>query len=341
MTVASIDAYLRRVPKVELHVHLEGAIRPERLLRTLRRHGTHREYQRPEDLAWLYHHDDLAAFLDHFRFAVTQLQDVQDVHDVAHDLFESLASQNVVHAEVLFSAAIFVRQGMAWEELLAAVEEAARAVSLDMKIVVDLVRNFGPEFAQQQVETLAKLGRESVVGIHLGGDEPGFPASLFTHAFQRAHEAGFGLAAHAGEGAGADSVQQALALGVQRIGHGIRCLESESVVDELRERGTLLEVCPTSNVQTRVVPELRTHPLPELLRRGIRVALGSDDPSFFGTDVTREMQIVHEVLGLDLVTLDRLTDDAMRAAFLPQAVMRERLAAMRREREALRGELGL
>ncbi|UCE03516.1 MAG: adenosine deaminase [Candidatus Latescibacterota bacterium] len=339
--MTGIEAYLRRAPKVELHVHLEGALRPERLLRILRRHGTHREYQRPEDLAWLYQHDDLAAFLDHFRFAVTQLQDVQDVHDVAHDLFESLASQNVVYAEVLFSAAIFVRQGMAWEELLAAVEEAARAVALEIKIVVDLVRNFGPEFAEQQVETLARLGRESVVGIHLGGDEPGFPASLFTRAYQLAHEARLGLAAHAGEGVGADSVQQALALGVQRIGHGIRCLESESVVEQLLERGTLLEVCPTSNVQTRVVPGLRTHPLSELLRRGIRVALGSDDPSFFGTDITREMQIAHDVLDLHLATLDRMIDDAMQAAFLPEAVRRERLEAMRRERAGLRGELGL
>ncbi|MFQ5601128.1 MAG: adenosine deaminase [Candidatus Krumholzibacteriia bacterium] len=354
---AGADLYLCRVPKVELHVHLEGAIRPVRLLRILERRALHPEWRRPEDLAWLFRHSSFEEFLDHFRFVVTSLRDVQDVHDVARDLFLELAAQNVVYAEVLFSAAIFVRQGMPWDELLAAVVEAESAAfaaarrsgtptpdepSRRYNIVVDLVRNFGPEFALQQVEGLARADHPRVVGIHLGGDEVGFPARLFADAYRVAREAGLGLAAHAGEADGPASVRDALdVLGVQRVGHGIRSLEDPGLVREIVERGITLEVCPTSNVRTCVVPKLEEHPLPELLQRGVRVTLGSDDPSYFDTDITREMQAAHAVLGLNLARLDCVVDEGLRAAFIPAEEKNAWLEKVRARRASLRRQLGL
>ncbi len=329
-----MNPYLQRVPKVELHVHLEGAIRPHRLLAILHRHGD-RTYRRAEDLAWLFEHDSFDAFLEHFRFVITRLRDEQDVHDVACDLFAELRAQNVVYAEVLFSAAVFVQQGLPWDALLAAVSEA----DPDSNIVVDLVRNFGPDVALQQVEALAHLAHPRVVGIHLGGDEVGFPARQFETAFRVAREAGLGCAAHAGEADGASSVRDAVELlGATRIGHGIRCLEDDAVVELLRARGTTLEVCPTSNVRTRVVEDFAAHPLRELLARGLHVTLGADDPSYFDTDLTREMHVAHEKLGCDLATLDAMTDQGLKAAFRDQSA---RLDAVRRERAALRAELGL
>jgi hypothetical protein len=184
--------------------------------------------RRPEDLAFLYQHADFSAFLDHFRFAVLALRDVQDVHDVALDLFRELAAQNVVYAEVIFSAAIFVRAGMRLDELLAAVasaEETAlgeRTANADglvvprYNIVVDVVRNFGAGAAERLVADLVRLGHPRVVGIHLGGDEVAFPAADFAAAFARAREAGLGCAAHAGEAAGASVWDAIDRLGVQR-----------------------------------------------------------------------------------------------------------------------------
>ena len=350
MDAASAADYLQRVPKAELHVHLEGAIRPPRLLRILQRHGRRAEFRTAEDLAFLYQHANFTEFLEHFRFAVLALRDVQDVHDVALDLCQELSAQNVVYAEVIFSAGIFMRQGMPLEELLAATSEAADAAGRDAgpagearyNFTIDLVRNFGPEFAVHTAEALGRAAHPRVVGVHLGGDEVRFPAALFATAFHVAREAGLGRAAHAGETAGADSIWDAVArLGVQRIGHGIRCLEDETLVEELAASGVTLEVCPTSNVCTGVVPDLAHHPLPELVRRGLRVTLGADDPSFFATDLTRELQVAHATLGLSLETVDGLVDNAVESAFLPAGERASRLAALRQARAAVRRDLGL
>lgn len=331
-------SYLERVPKIELHVHLEGAIRPQRLLAILRRHGEGRTYANASDLAWLFRHESFDEFLDHFRFVITSLRDAQDVHDVARDLFEELRAQNVVYAEVLFSAAVFLQRGMPWDELLGAVCEADPGYNL----VIDLVRNFGAKFAVQQVEQLARDPHPRVVGVHLGGDEVRFPARDFATPFALAREAGLGRAAHAGEADGAASVRDALdVLDVQRVGHGIRCLEDDVLVERLRERGTTLEVCPTSNVRTRVVPDVDSHPLPELLERGLSVVLGADDPSYFDTDLTREMQLAHERLGCDLSMLDAMTDQAARSSFQASDAREALLTKVREERAALRSELGL
>jgi adenosine deaminase len=314
--------YLQRTPKIELHVHLEGAIRPRRLLSILQRHGD-RTYTNPHELEWLFQHESY---------------DAQDVHDVAADLFAEMRAQNIVYAEVLFSAAVLVQQGMPWDELLAAVCESDPGYN----IVVDLVRNFGADFAVRQVESLAREAHPRVVGVHLGGDEVGFPARLFETAFRLAREAGLGCAAHAGEADGAASVRDALEiLLVQRVGHGIRCLEDDAVVDALLQRGTTLEVCPTGNLRTRVVDDLESHPLPQLVARGLNVTLGADDPSFFDTDLTREMLCAHGHLGCDLETIDAMTDQAARASFCSTDEREATLDAVRRERAALRAELGL
>ena len=278
------------------------------------------------------------------------LRDVQDVHDVALDLGQELAAQNVVYAEVIFSAGIFLRLGMPLEELLAAVSEAGDtacrglgpAASARYNLTIDLVRNFGPEFAVRTAEALGRSAHPRVVGVHLGGDEAGFPPALFATAFRVAREAGLRCAAHAGETAGPQSIRDAvLQLGAERIGHGIRCLEDESLVDELVAREVTLEVCPTSNLRTGVVQDLSRHPLPELLRRGLRVTLGADDPSFFDTDLTTELQLAHGTLGLPLATVDRLVDAGLEAAFVPAGERASRLAALRQARDEVRRAVGL
>jgi adenosine deaminase len=320
-------------------VHLEGAIRPARLGRILEKHALHPGLRRPEDLGFLYQHADFGAFLDHFRFAVLALRDVQDVHDVALDLFRELAAQNVVYAEVIFSAAIFVRAGMPLDELLAAVaaaEETALGergsnaegiLSPRYNLVIDVVRNFGSEAARRLVTDLARLAHPRVVGVHLGGDEVGFPAADFETAFAVAREAGLGCAAHAGEAAGAPSVWDAIdRLGAQRIGHGIRSLEDPVLVAELVRRRITLEVCPTSNLRTGVVSDLAAHPLPALLDAGIAVTLGADDPSFFDTNLETELWLAHTVLGLPLDVVHGFAVAGLEASFLTET---ERAARLR------------
>jgi adenosine deaminase len=189
----------------------------------------------------------------------------------------------------------------------------------------------------QQVEALERLRPERVVGIHLGGDEAGFPGRDFVTAFELASEIELGRAVHAGEGDGARSVRDAVeVLGASRIGHGIRCLEDEAVVELLRQRQVTLEVCLSSNVATGVVRRIEEHPLPQLLQAGLQVTLGSDDPSYFHTDVEREMRLAHDSLGLSVKALDACVDTGIRSAFLPQAQKQALQQEIDSRRRALR-----
>jgi len=351
-------------------VHLEGAIRPRRLLQVIRRNGLHPHLQTLDDLAPLFHHADFAQFLEHFRFVVLCLRRVEDVHDVALDLFRDLAAQQVVYAEVIFSAAAFVRAGMPLDALLDAVSRAEATAVLEAQasesavppaatapgeatapreagtphfnLVLDVVRNFGAEAARVHVAEAIRLRHPRVVGIHLGGDEVGYPARDFAAAYAMAAEAGLGCAAHAGEAAGASSVRDAVdVLGARRIGHGIRAVEDPDLVRELADRNIVLEVCPTSNLRTGVVSHLGAHPLPALLLAGVRATLGADDPSFFDTSLTSELELAHAQLGLDLATLDACTEHGLRAAFIPASERVARLNGLRQRRLQARVAAGL
>jgi adenosine deaminase len=189
----------------------------------------------------------------------------------------------------------------------------------------------------QQVEWIAKAAPDGVVGIHLGGDEAAYPARQFVDAFRIARQAGLGVAAHAGEGDGAASVRDAIEqLGVQRVGHGVRAVEDPGLVREIASRGVTLEVCPTSNQRTGVVPDIEQHPLRRFLEAGVRVTIGSDDPSYFDTDTTRELCLVHQVLGIDLDGLDALIDNGLRASFQGEVERERLLVAFAAERLRLR-----
>ena len=342
----AVERYLRACPKVELHVHLEGAIRPERVVAIAARHGEPSQWRHPEDVAHLFRHAHFDDFLAHFRTIVLAWRDAQDVHDVARDLFRELVAQHVVYAEVIFSAPVFARQGMPWAELLAAANDAAAAAEAEaasasrFNLVIDLVRNLGADAACRSVEELTRLAHPRVVGIHLGGDERAFPARHFAAAFARAREAGLGCAAHAGEADGAGSVRDAIdVLGATRIGHGIRCLEDAQLVRDLVARGITLEVCPTSNLRTGVVADWAAHPLPRLVESGIAVTLGADDPSYFATDLAGELIAAHRFCGLAVEELDRCADRGLAAAFLPATERRWRTEALATARAAVRERL--
>ena len=340
------------MPKVELHVHLEGAVRAARLLAIWRRHGLHSHLQTPEDVGHLFRHASFGEFLDHFRFVVTSFRDVQDLHDIAADLCADLAAQNVVYAEVIFSAAIFARLGIPLGESIAAVSEAAAYAERTLagggnvparyNFVIDLVRNFGADSARKLASDIVCLGHPRIVGVHLGGDEVRFPGRDFKAAFGIAREAGLGRAAHAGEADGAESVREAVeVLGASRIGHGIRSLEDASVVRTLLDRQVTLEVCPTSNVCTGVVPDLARHPLPDLLRAGLRVTLGADDPSFFATTLGGELERARTECSLGLEVLEGFGTTGLDAAFLPAPERQARRAGFTAACVRIRSECGL
>lgn len=335
-------------PLVELHRHLDGNVRLETVLDLARRHGVDLPADDAEGLRPYVQvtepEPDLMAFLAKFEHLRRIFVDYEAVRRVARENVEDAAAEGIDYVELRFSPYFVAeRHGLdpagVVEAACDGVEEAVAAEAATRprgappraRVIGILSRHYGPEVGWGELE--AALGQRDrrlgeVVAIDLAGDEAGFPGDLFVEHFRRAREEGLHVVAHAGEAAGAQSVRQAVeGLGAERIGHGVRSVEDPAVVDLLVERGIPLEVCPTSNLQTSTVPSWQAHPLRELLERGVRVTLNTDDPSICGIDLAHEYRVAHEKLGLTEEQLRQVQETALEAAFLSDEERQALLAA--------------
>ena len=327
-TDPALAAFVDALPKVELHVHLEGSVRPETLLSLARRHGS---TGLPDTLAGLrdfYRFRDFAHFVEVYYAVCDNLRDSDDFALVAREMGEQLAAQGVRYAEVTFTPFNHTRRGVPVEAVFEGVErgrvEAEAATGVRLRWCTDIPGEFGAE-AGLETARLVVAAREAgrldgAVSFGLGGPEVGVPRPQFAEAFAMARDVGLRSVPHAGETDGPQSIRDALDhLGAERIGHGVRCLDDPDLVSRLRDEQIPLEVCPTSNVRLSVVPSLAAHPLPRLLAEGLVVTLNSDDPPMFGTSLRAEYLAAGSVMGLDRSQLADLARAGVRAAFLPEA----------------------
>jgi aminodeoxyfutalosine deaminase len=278
-------------PKIELHVHLEGTVRPE----TLREIAKRNDYALPEDLESLYAFRDFAHFIEVWILTTNALRTEADFRQMVVDYAEEAASHGAVYFEGIFSPAERARRGCEWQEIFegvcAGAQEAGELHGVEVRLTPDIPRGFSQEEAHATVEWAARYRDRGVVGIGLGGLEAEFPPEPYADVFRLARELGLGSVPHAGEAAGADSVRGALEdLGADRLRHGIRAVEDSGLVAELAGRGTVLDVCPLSNLRTGVVRSLEEHPLPQLVAAGVRCSISTDDPAMFDTDLTRDYE---------------------------------------------------
>jgi adenosine deaminase len=318
---------LERLPRVELHLHLEGSVSPERLRRFWDRPG--RDPDLPSDPSVLFRHRSFPEFLQHFAMVTRALRTPGDLGTVAGDLCRSLRRQGVVAAEVFLSPVIFTRRGLPFLEILDAVTEAAereeRRGGPAVRWILDGIRQWGVAAAEENLECAREAGGR-VLGIGMGGNEDSVAAREFSVVFAEARRLGLRTVVHAGEFGGPRSVRDAVEwLGAERIGHGVRAMEDPGVVRMLRMEGVPLEVCPTSNLRTGVVPRWEAHPLPRMARAGLRVTLNSDDPALFRTGLREEYRAARRRLGLSPAALYRIHRESIRASFLPAAVRRRLL----------------
>jgi adenosine deaminase len=331
----SIDLFLLRMPKVELHVHLEGSIRPAVLLELARRNGIDLPAQDEAGLKKWFRFRDFEHFVQIYLTCSRALRTPEDFQLLASDFLAEQACQNILYSEVHFTIATHLANGANGGEVLHALEEAVREAEADhgvtLRLIPDIVRNVGPQVADRTLEwALAGQGR-GVVALGLSGSEPRFPNEPFREHFAAAARAGLHRVAHAGETGGPESIRSVLAVcGAERIGHGVRAVEDPSLMAELRDRGVPLEVCPSSNVCLGVVPDMPSHPFDRLYRAGCRVSVNSDDPAFFNTNLTREYLRLHQTFGYSAAELAGLSLSAVRQAFLPDG---ERAALEQRFRE--------
>jgi len=306
-------------PKIELHVHLEGTVRPD----TLRAIAKRNDHALPEDLESLYRFRDFAHFIEVFALTTRALKRYEDFRQIVVAYAAEAKEHGAVYLEGIFAPHLM--HGLDTDEVFSGycdgAQEARELHGVEIRLTPDIPRVYSLEDALTTARFAVKYGDRGVVGIGLGGPEQGHPPEPYAEAFALAREGGLASVPHAGEAVGAESVRGALeALHADRIRHGIRAVEDPGLVAELAGRGTVLDVCPLSNLRTGVVRSLEEHPLPQLVSAGVRCSISTDDPAMFDTDLTRDYEAAAS-LGLS----PRAAYEAGVAGALCDDAVRERL----------------
>jgi adenosine deaminase len=321
------ESWVAGLPKVELHVHVEGAILPETLMRLAR---TNKVDLPPKTLAefrdW-YRFTDFPHFAEVYWAFSKAIQSEDDIYQVALDFLRNQARQNVRHTEATFTALThFVNNGIAFTDQIAAIRRAldeVRATSdISLGLIIDIPRDYAtPEQSMAVAEWVAgSHGDGLVVALGLGGYEVGFPPEDYVRPFALAREAGVPAVTHAGETGTAASIRVAVEqLSAVRIGHGVAAINDPSVMAFLKERQIPLEVCPSSNVCLKVVDALGSHPFKRMDDYGLNISLNTDDPPMFDTDINREYLLVAQTFGYSKAQMKEFAKRAARTALLPVA----------------------
>jgi len=321
-----IAAFIRQLPKAELHLHLEGTISPATLVELSRRHDAH-PLTFPEAKA-IYQFTDFTGFIEAFKAVTRHLIGPDDYELVAWRMMQRLAEQGVLHAEVYISVGVIYmwrhHDPHCFEPIFAALERAreraARELGLSLYWIFDAVRHFPVEKAEVVFRKAAEMRCQypSIVGIGLGGDERRCGSEPFRAVYAQAHEAGLRLTNHAGETTGPDAIREALSIGSERIGHALSAVQDGELMEHLKHERIPLELNPTSNVRTGVCSSFAAHPLRRYFDAGLLVTLNSDDPAFFASDVASEYLRAYTEQGFSREELRQLAANSIRASFLPE-----------------------
>ncbi len=326
-----METFIRAMPKVELHLHIEGSLEPELMLALAERNGQALRFDSVEDVRQAYHFADLQSFLDIYYEGMRVLLREQDFYDLTRAYLERAHAQHVRHTEIFFDPQAHTDRGVAFETVISgihhALEDAAEDLGITSKLILCFLRHLPAASAMKTLEQ-ALAFKEWFIGVGLDSSEVGNPPEKFTALFDRARAEGLLTVAHAGEEGPPAYIWGALyRLHASRIDHGVRCAEDPALVERLRAERIPLTVCPLSNVKLRVFDTMADHNLKHLLDLGLCASVHSDDPPYFGGYITENFLAVHQALGLNHNDLCQLAKNAIEAAFLPaeeqQRLMKE------------------
>ncbi|TDX31039.1 adenosine deaminase [Modicisalibacter xianhensis] len=314
--------WLKALPKVELHLHIEGSLEPELMFALAERNGIALPYASVEEVRAAYDFSDLQSFLDLYYQGMAVLRTADDFHDLAIDYFRRAQAEGVVHVELSFDPQAHLSRGIGFdvqiEGLTRAMRHGEREWGLSTALIMSFLRDKPAEDAMAVLEQ-AEPYLELIDAVGLDSAESGNPPSKFTEVFARAKALGLPRVAHAGEEGPASYISEALdMLDVCRIDHGVRCLEDQELVARLRETQMPLTVCPLSNVRLKVVERIQDHPLPALLDAGLKLTLNSDDPAYFGGGVLDNYLACEQAFGWDKATFITMARNAIEVAFMDE-----------------------
>jgi adenosine deaminase len=330
-----LDAYVRALPKAELHLHIEGSLEPEMMFELARRNGVALPWDSVEATRAAYAFSDLQSFLDLYYAGAAALIHERDFFDLAMAYFARAHADGVVHAELFFDPQTHTARGIAFETVLDGLERACGEAQvrwgISSRLILCFLRHLSEEdgFATLQ-QALPHLAR--IHGVGLDSSEKGHPPSKFARLFARCRELGLHIVAHAGEEGPPAYIVEALdLLGVERIDHGVRAAEDPALMARLAREQVALTVCPLSNVKLCVFQRLEQHNLKQLLDAGLKVTINSDDPAYFGGYIAQNYVDTARALGLSRAELKRIARNSLEASFVPEALRQpwfERLEAM-------------
>lgn len=329
-----MDAFIHGIPKAELHVHIEGTLEPELMLELAERNGVALPYDTVADIRAAYEFSNLQSFLDIYYKGVEVLQTEQDFYDLTRAYLERSHAQGVRHTEIFFDPQAHTDRGVPFADIIngihRALEQARERHNLSSLVILCFLRHLSAESAHAILDEALHY-RDRIVGVGLDSSERDHPPSKFAEVFARAREAGLHAVAHAGEEGPPEYIREALdLLHVQRIDHGVRCLEDDELVQRLVAEKVPLTVCPMSNVKLRLFDTMADHTLAELLEQGLFVTVNSDDPAYFGGYAADNLLAAQQALGLTREHVSQLARNSLQASFVGEARKQRLLGELER-----------
>ena len=325
--------FIKQLPKVELHLHIEGSLEPELMFDLARRNHIDIPFASPQEVRDAYQFTNLQSFLDIYYQGAQVLVQEQDFFDLTWAYLLRCQQDNVIHTEIFFDPQTHTARGIPFATVIdgisKALEKGRKELGISSQVILCFLRHLSQDDALATLEQALPY-KDRIVGVGLDSSEQGHPPEKFTEVFRKAREAGFLAVAHAGEEGPAENIRKAMdLLGVQRIDHGVRCVEDEALVQELAQSRMPLTVCPLSNVKLKVFEKMEDHNILELLRKGLCVTINSDDPAYFGGYMSDNFNAVARALPVTREELAQLTLNAIEASFVSGEEKQEMAAKVR------------
>ncbi|EMX0222459.1 adenosine deaminase [Vibrio fluvialis] len=312
--------FIQQLPKVELHLHIEGSLEPELMFDLAQRNQIAIPFSSPDEVRTAYQFSNLQSFLDIYYQGANVLIHEQDFFDLTWAYLLRCQQDNVMHTEIFFDPQTHTARGIAFETVIngitQALEKGQQELGISSQLIMCFLRHLSEADAMLTLQQALPY-KDKIVGVGLDSSEQGHPPEKFQQVFRQAHEAGFIAVAHAGEEGPALNIRNAIdLLGVQRVDHGVRCVEDAALVQELKQTRMPLTVCPLSNLKLKVFTEMEQHNIVDLLRQGLCVTINSDDPAYFGGYMTDNFMAVADAHPMSHQELAQFTLNAIEASFI-------------------------
>jgi adenosine deaminase len=327
---------IAEMPKVELHLHLEGAIPLETLLKLAQKNIKEPKINTIYDLRNKLTYSDFEHFIDMWKWKNTLITTERDFEEISYQVLSGLHQQNVKYVEAIYSPGDYRKRGFSiqsiTEQIIEGKERAYRDFGIKCELIIDLCRDDGPITGIQRLDAVMPFLGHGVIGVGIGGSEQNFPPEPYAELYREAHRCGFRLTAHAGEAAGASSIWGAIEkLRVERIGHGVRAYEDPKLIALLKDKQIPLEMCINSNVKTHVCKSFESHPFKDYFKQGLMLTVNSDDPTMFDSTLTDEYIILVEKLGFSLSEIKQLSMNGIEASFMSPQMKKQLKIQFERE----------